>query len=201
MALVNYPVTLPYVQVGDPTAALFTMQVDAVATSPAGAMAVAQVLVETVARLRHAGQGAKVATERARIGAPGRPVEGLYAYVLANSFHIARLDFPSRIEQQAAQRLADTLNGLDPRAVFGVIADCVHLSYISSMGLAAFASAAGRIPIRLLRPQPTISKVIDMVGLSRFIPAFPDLRKACDDVVAQWLTQRTSGPQRAVTSP
>ncbi|MCS6970417.1 MAG: hypothetical protein RMM29_06490 [Planctomycetota bacterium] len=200
MSLQHIPVTLPYTLVGDPTAALFTMQVDAVATSPTGAAAVSQVLVESVARMRHPGVGARAVIERVRVGAGSKPITGLYAYVLANSFHVARLDFPSRIEQAAAQELADTLAGLDQRAVFGIIADCVHLAYISSMGLAALASAAGRVPVRLLRPPATIVKVMDMVGLSRFIPIFPDLRKACDDLVATWLTQRTSGTQRVVTN-
>lgn len=187
MPLHKIPVTVPYTLVGDPTASLFTVQVDAVATAPTGAIATAQVLVEALARMRHPGQGAKVASERVRVGAVGSQVGGLYAYVLTNSFHIAHLDFPGRLEQAGAQQLSDALNGIDQRNLFGVLADCVYLSYISSMGLAALASNAQRVRLRLIRPSAGVLKVLDMVGLARMVPCFPDLPKACDDLVAAWL--------------
>jgi len=187
MPLHKIPVTVPYTLVGDPTASLFTIQVDTVATSATGAIATAQVLVEALARMRHPGQGAKVVSDRVRVGAIGAQVSGLYAYVLTNSFHIAHLDFPARLEQDAAQQLADTFTGIDQRNLYGLIADCVYLSYISSMGVAALASNAQRVRLRLIRPTPGLLKVLEMVGLTRMVPSFPDLPKACDDLVSTWL--------------
>ena len=192
MPLHKIPVTVPYSLVGDPTASLFTIQVDAVATSPTGAIATAQVLVEALARMRHPGQGAKVVTERVRVGAIGDQVVGLYAYVLTNSFHIAHLDFPARLEQDAAQRLADTFGGIDQRNLYGILADCVYLSYISSMGLAALASNAQHVRLRLIRPTAGVTKVLEMVGLAKMVPSFPDLPKACDDLVSTWLRIATT---------
>ena len=187
MPLHKIPVTVPYTLVGDPTASLFTIQVDTVATSPTGAIATAQVLVEALARMRHPGQGAKVASERVRVGAIGAQVTGLYCYVLSNSFHIAHLDFPARLEQDSAQHLADAFTGIDQRNLYGILADCVYLNYVSSMGLAALASNAQRVRLRLIRPSAGILKVIEMVGLQRMVPCYPDLPKACDDLVATWL--------------
>jgi anti-anti-sigma factor len=187
MPLHKIPVTVPYTLVGDPTASLFTIQVDAVATSPTGAIATAQVLVEALARMRHPGQGAKVASERVRVGAIGNQVTGLYAYILSNAFHISHIDFPTRLEQEAAQQLSDAFAGIDQRNLYGILADCVYLSYISSMGLAALASNAQRVRLRLIRPSAGVLKVLEMVGLQRMVPSFPDLPKACDDLVAAWL--------------
>ncbi len=187
MPLHKIPVTVPYTLIGDATASLFTVQIDTVATSPTGAIATAQVLVEALARMRHPGQGSKVASDRVRVGAIGAQVSGLYAYVLTNSFHIAHLEFPARLEQAGAQQLADTFAGIDQRNLYGVLADCVYLSYISSMGLAAMASNAQRVRLRLIRPSDSVLKVLDMVGLRKMVPCFPDLPKASDDLVAAWL--------------
>jgi anti-anti-sigma regulatory factor len=192
MPLHRIPVTVPYTLVGDATASLFTVQVDTVATAPTGAIATAQVLVEALARMRHPGRGAKVVTERVRVGAVGSQVSGLYAYVLANSFAIARLEFAARIDQEAAQQLADTFAGIDQRNLFGILADAVYLNYVSSMGLAAIASNAQRVRLRLIRPQEGVLKVLDMVGLRRMVPCFPDLPKACDDLVAAWMRQHAA---------
>jgi len=128
-----------------------------------------------------------VASDRVRVGAIGAQVSGLYAYVLTNSFHIAHLEFPARLEQAGAQQLADTFAGIDQRNLYGVLADCVYLSYISSMGLAAMASNAQRVRLRLIRPSDSVLKVLDMVGLRKMVPCFPDLPKASDDLVAAWL--------------
>lgn len=187
MPLHRIPVTVPYTLVGDADASLFTVQVDTVATAPTGAIATAQVLVEALARMRHPGRGARVASDRIRVGPVGRQVDGLYAYILANGFHIPHLDFPNRIDQAASGPLSDSLSGIDTRNLFGVIADAVYLQYLSSMGVAAFAANAQRLRLRLLRPSEPIVKVLDMVGLRRLIPCFPDLPKACDDLVATWM--------------
>jgi anti-anti-sigma factor len=187
MPLHKIPVTVPYTLVGDPTASLFTIQVDAVATSPTGAIATAQVLVEALARMRHPGQGAKVVSERVRVGTIGPQVSGLYIYILTNSFHISHLEFPARLEQEGAQQLADVFTGIDQRNLYGILADCVYLNYISSMGLAALASNAQRVRLRLIRPSAGVLKVLEMVGLQRMVPCFPDLPKAADDLVATWL--------------
>jgi hypothetical protein len=194
MPLHRIPVTVPYTLVGDPQASLFTVQVDTVATAPAGAVATAQVLVEALARMRHPGQGARVASDRVKVGAVGPQVTGFYAYVLSNGFHIPHLEFASRLENAAAQQVSDSLAGLDARNLYGVIADAVYLSYISSMGIAALAANAQRARLRMLRPGEPIVKVLDMVGVRRLIPCFPDLPKACDDLVAAYLRAATPAP-------
>jgi anti-anti-sigma factor len=187
MPLYRIPVTVPYQLTGDPQAALFTVQVDAVATAPNAALATACVLVEALARMRHPGQGARVVTERARIGAIGAQVAGLYAYVLSNGYHIPHLDFPARLDQNGAQTLGDALAGIDGRNLFGVVADCVHLAYVSSMAIATIAGNAQRVRLRLVRPHESVLKVFDMVGLRRLISAHPDLPRALDDLVADYL--------------
>ena len=55
------------------------------------------------------------------------------------------------------------------------------------MGLAAMASNAQRARLRLIRPSESVLKVLNMVGLNKMVPCFPDLPKACDDLVAAWL--------------
>jgi anti-anti-sigma regulatory factor len=144
--------------------------------------------------MRHPGRGARVASDRIRVGAIGEQVTGLYVYVLSNGYHIPHLAFPARLEQEAAQRLSDTLAGLDARNLYGVIADCVYLNYISSMGIAALVSNAQRVRLRLMRPSASVVKVLDMVGLSRMTPCFPDLPKACEDLVAAWM-RSAAGPK------
>lgn len=196
MPLHRIPVTVPYTLVGDPEAALFTVQVDAVATAPTGAIATAQVLVEALARMRHPGRGARVVSDRIRVGPQGTQVGGLYAYVLANGYHIPHLDFPARIDQDAAQQLADALSSIDQRNLFGVVADCVYLQYLGSMGVAAIASNAQRVRLRLLRPSDTVVKVFDLVGLRKLVPCFPDLPKACDDLVSTCLQRSAAPPTR-----
>jgi anti-anti-sigma regulatory factor len=187
MPLLSIPVTVPYQLVGDPEASLFTVQVDAAATAPNAALATAQVLVEAHARMRHPGRGARVLVERARIGAAGQVIPGFYAYALVNGFHITRFDFPARLESDAAQHLADAFEGMDDRNLFGLVADCVHLQYVSSIALATLAGNAQRLRLRLLRPSEQVVKVIAMVGLQRMIKVHADLPRALDDLVADYL--------------
>ena len=178
MPLATYPVSVVYRLTDDPDQAPHSLGVQAVATADKSAMAVAVVLVRTLARLRHPGRTAEVLLDRLKAGAPGAVVDGLYAYVLSRHGHVNHLVFPGRIEQDLGQAVSDTLRGLDEQQTFGVLADAVYLSYINSMGLASLAAHAQRLNMHVFRAQPAIAKVVAMTGLSTLVTMHPDLNSA-----------------------
>jgi anti-anti-sigma regulatory factor len=173
--------------------ALFSVQVNAVASSETAAVAAAQVLVRTHAGVKHPGQAIELLPERAKLGSLGRVVDGPYAYVLTHGTVIHHLDFPPRIDSQSGEVMGNAFAGLDPALLLGVVMDCNPLTYINTSGLASIAAHARRIQLRLFRVSDPVRRVFQIVGLVQMLRIFPDLTSALDDLV----TARAGGAQSA----
>ncbi len=178
MPLHTIPVVVPYRLDDDAEGTAFGVGVQAVGTTVQAGQAVAQVLVKSTLGLRHPGRTGMLIQDRIKVGVLGAAVEGPYAYVLTKGNHINHLNFPSRIDQDRGYVLEQMLAGLDENHVFGVLMDCVHLTYINSAGLAALASQASRLNMRLFRMSDPVAKVFEITGLTRAVPAYPDLASA-----------------------
>jgi anti-anti-sigma regulatory factor len=180
--LFDIPVVMPYRLRDERDGALFSVQVNAVASNEASAVAATQVLVRSLGLLKHRGRTVEVLPERVKIGAMGRQIEGPYAYVLTHGSLIHHLDFPSRIDSQSGEVMGDAFTGLDPALLLGVVMDCNPLTYINTSGLASIAAHAKRIHLRLFRVSDPVRRVFQIVGLVQLLRIFPDLRSALDDL-------------------
>lgn len=162
---------------------LYSVQVNAVASNEASALAAAQALVRSLGAMRHRGHQIEAVPERAKLGSVGRQIEGPYAYVLTNGNLIHHLDFPARIDSQSGEVMGNAFAGLDPQLLLGVVMDCNPLTYINTSGLASIAAHAKRIQLRLFRVSEPVRRVFQIVGLEQLLRIFPDLRSALDDLV------------------
>lgn len=183
MPLHTIPVVVPYRLEDDPESTLYGVGVQAVGTTPQAGQAVAQILVKSTLGLRHPGRIGKLIADRVKVGELGATVDGPYAYVLTTGNHINFLSFPQRIDQDRGYVLDQMLAGLDEKQVLGVLMDCVHLTYINSSGLGALASQATRLNMRLFRMSDPVAKVFEITGLTRAVPAYPDLPSALNALV------------------
>jgi anti-anti-sigma regulatory factor len=173
---------MPYRLRDERDGALFSVQVNAVASNEASAVAAAQALVRSLAGLKHRGRAIEALPERVKVGAIGRQVEGPYAYVLTHGNLIHHLDFPSRIDSQSGEVMGNAFAGLDPNLLLGVVMDCNPLTYINTSGLASIAAHAKRIQLRLFRVSDPVRRVFQIVGLVQLLRIFPDLRSALEDL-------------------
>jgi anti-anti-sigma regulatory factor len=176
------PVEMPYRLSDDRGGSLFPVRVDAIAQDATAAVAAAQVLIRSLATLRHRGRTIELVPERIRIGAVGREMEGPYAYVLAHGNHIQHLAFPARLDNKAGEVMGNAFSGLDPNLLLGVVMDCSPLAYINTSGLASIAAHAKRIRLRLFRVSESVRRVFQIVGLTEMLRILPDLRSALDDL-------------------
>jgi anti-anti-sigma regulatory factor len=183
---------MPYRVRDERDGALFSIQVNAVASNEASAVAATQALVRSLGGLRHRGHQIEVLPERVKVGAIGRQIEGPYAYVLTNGNLIHHLDFPSRIDSQSGEVMGNAFAGLDPSLLLGVVMDCNPLTYINTSGLASIAAHAKRIHLRLFRVSEPVRRVFQIVGLVQLLRIFPDLRSALEDL---------NTPPQAVPAP
>jgi anti-anti-sigma factor len=183
MPLHQIPVIVPYRLDDDADGVQYTISVQAVGTQPPAAQAVAQVLVRALAQIRHGDHPIKLIADRIQVGHPTGEINGPYAYVLAHGAQIGLLNFPARIDQDHGQLVGQMLEGLDSKQVHGVLFDAIHLTYINSLGLAALAGHATRLNLRLFRASNPIAKVIEITGLTRQIPMYPDLPSALGELV------------------
>ena len=189
MPLQSIPVVMPW-QVGSAIdAPLHTTSVQSVATTPQAAIAVAKLLVSAQSQMRNAGKSATIHIERARTGLPGAVVNGPYFYVFNTGGTIAHFAFPPRLDQEVGERLEQTLAGLDPTRIQGLLLDCVHLTYINSKGLGALAGASARLNLHLFRVPEPIQKVFAMTGLDRLMAQHSDLQTAVMSLVASHLAK------------
>ncbi len=182
MPLFDIPVVMPYRLREERDGALFSVQVNAVASNEASAVAASQALVRSLGGLKHRGRTIETLPERAKIGAVGRQIDGPYAYVLTHGNLIHHLDFPPRIDSQSGEVMGDAFAGLDPNLLLGVVMDCNPLTYINTSGLASIAAHAKRIQLRLFRVSDPVRRVFQIVGLVQMLRIFPDLRTALDDL-------------------
>jgi len=180
--LFDIPIVMPYRLRDERDGALYSVQVNAVASNEASAVAAAQALVRSLAGLKHRGRAIEALPERVKVGAIGRQIEGPYAYVLTHGNLIHHLDFPSRIDSQSGEVMGNAFAGLDPNLLLGVVMDCNPLTYINTSGLASIAAHAKRIQLRLFRVSDPVRRVFQIVGLVQLLRIFPDLRSALDDL-------------------
>ena len=183
MPLHNVPVVVPYALDDDPEGPSYAISVQAVGTTTQAGQAVAQVLVKAMIQIRHPGVGAHLLTERIKVGSLGAVVDGPYAYVITRGNHLNHVVFPPRIDQDRGNELDQILTGLDEGSVLGVLMDGIHLSYINSSGLAALASHAPRLNLRLFRVSEAIFKVLEITSLTKVVPTYADLTSALSALV------------------
>jgi anti-anti-sigma factor len=179
------PVVMPYRVDHDADGILHTVQVHTVASSADAARATAQVITAALSRLRHPGRRREVLTARATVGAIGPAVPGPYAYLIGHGSHVHHVAWPPRLDHEAGTLFNDALAGIDAATLHGVVMDCVGLTYINTIGLAGIAGNAERLRLHLIRVQPMVQKVLDIVGLLRVLPLHPDLPTALDHLVGQ----------------
>jgi anti-anti-sigma factor len=191
MPLYSIPVAVAYQLEDDPQGIPYALGIQAVGTSAQAAQAVSLVLTKALIAMRHPGKQAKILQDRLKIGELGQQIDGPYAYVFTRGNHINQLVFPARIDQDRGSHLEQGLAGLDSTTTLGVLVDCIHLLYINSTGLAAFAAHAGRLNMRLFRVSDPIAKVFEITGLTRTVPAYQDLPSALAALVRESNLPRT----------
>jgi anti-anti-sigma factor len=190
MPLYSIPVAVAYQLDNDPQEIPYSIGIQSVGTSTQAAQAVSLILTKALIQMRHPGATARILQERVKIGQLGQQIDGPYAYVFTQGNHINQLVFPSRIDQDRGTQLDQALSGLDGPATLGILVDCIHLSYINSTGLAAFAVHAGRLNMRLFRISDQVAKVFEITGLTRAVPAYQDLPSALSALVRETASPR-----------
>jgi anti-anti-sigma regulatory factor len=183
MSVSVIPVVVPY-QIAGTDGAIPSVQVNAIAESTQAALSVAQQLVATWTTLRHPGQQVSLRPGRAKVGSGPAIVEGPYAYVLSSNNHIHHMSFPRRIEGEHGERFGQLLAGLDEKLVYGLVMDCSRLEFINTFGLTGIAAQVKRIRLNLYNVPVNILKVLEVVGLMRFLSLQPDLDAALAALVA-----------------
>ncbi len=191
MPLYSIPVAVAYQLDNDPQEIPYSIGIQSVGTSTQAAQAVSLVLTKALIHMRHPGVQAHILQDRLKIGQLGPQIDGPYAYVFTQGNHINQLVFPSRIDQDRGTQLDEALSGLDGATTLGVLVDCIHLAYINSTGLAAFAAHAGRLNMRLFRVSDPLSKVFEITGLTRAVPAYQDLPSALGALVRETASPRS----------
>ena len=185
MPLYSIPVAIAYQLENDPQEIPYSIGIQAVGTSTQAAQAVSMVLTKALIQIRHPGSQARILQDRIKIGQLGPQIDGPYAYVFTQGNHINQLGFPSRIDQDRGTQLDEAFTGLDTVNTLGVLVDCIHLAYINSTGLAAFAAHATRLNMRLFRVSDPLAKVFEITGLTRAVPAYQDLPSALGALVRE----------------
>ncbi len=191
MPLYAIPVAVSYQLEDDPQSIPYGIGIQSVGTSQQAAQAVSLVLTKALVAMRHPGKQIRLLQDRIKIGQLGPQIDGPYAYVFTRGNHINQLVFPSRIDQDRGSHLDEAFSGLDSQTTLGMLVDCIHLTYINSTGLAAFAAHAGRLNMRLFRVSDPIAKVFEITGLTRAVPAYQDLPSALAALVRECNLPRT----------
>jgi anti-anti-sigma factor len=191
MPLFDIPVVVSYRLEDDRSGALFAVQVRTVASGEPAALAIAQVLTQALAALRHPGRRVELLNDRSKVGAVGQVIDGPYAYVLTHGNHIHHLTFPSRVDSQSGEVMGNAFAGLDPKTLYGVVMDCHPLSYINTAGLASIAAHAKRVRLRLFRISDPVRKVFEIVGLLQLLRIHPTLQAALNDLVSESAAARS----------
>jgi anti-anti-sigma regulatory factor len=169
MALTLTSVVFPYQILGADTTSIPTVQVNAIAASVEEAQVEAKQVAHAWVMMRHPGKQFQFSAPRTKLMSD-RPVEGPFAYVLSHRSQIQALQFPSRVDDRASERLKTTLLSLQEDVIYGVVMDMKQLGYINSIGLTGIATNVQRLHLQLYHVPDNIRKVLDMVGLDRFLP-------------------------------
>jgi anti-anti-sigma regulatory factor len=187
----DIPVIVPYRLEAD-AAVTYSLQVQAVASGPQAASAVAAVITASLARWRHGGQAIAVLGDRIRIGPASRQVDGPYAYVLGRGNHVAHLTFPSRLDNEAGERMGSMFAALDESGLHGLIMDCHLLTSINTAGLVSIATHARRLHLHLMRLTGGVRKVFEIVRLDHLVPLHDTIQQALDDLERERLAPAVS---------
>jgi anti-anti-sigma regulatory factor len=183
MLLNALPVVIPYKLPGN-TETVFTVQVDTLAACDGDAVGEARALVEAWLNLRHPGVAINLMASRAKLGTAAEQPAGPLLYFLSPLNHIHSLLLPPRIDNEPGERLGETLSGLDASAIFGVVMDCTHLTYINTAGLASLASQVKRLRIHVHSLPDSVRTVLEIVGLLDLLHVHPDRESALRALVA-----------------
>jgi anti-anti-sigma factor len=109
--------------------------------------------------------------------------DGPFGYVFKTSNVITHLPFPKRLNGDPSEKLGHMLDALDEKQVYAVIIDCTHLAHINSVGLTSIAAQVKRLRLHLFHVQPSVKRVIDVVGLSPLIDIHTDITAALKGAV------------------
>lgn len=175
MPVQAFPILQPFQIDPGPTAAIYPLMVEAVGFDAPAATAVARAMAVCLSLIRGGHAPAVIAEDRTRIGVPGPPILGPYAYLLPRRNQVLHLAFPAALQGAAAEELRQVLEGLDPRHLYGVIFDLALLGGCSSEVLAAWMHHAKRFPLLLCHLPDTLLHQLKISGLDRFLTTCSDL--------------------------
>jgi anti-anti-sigma regulatory factor len=188
MPLHEFPVVVPYRLRDESDGVMYSIQVHAVASADKAAVAIATLLVQGLAQIRHPGRAIEAVTDRIKIGPPRQQIDGPYAYVLTQGNRIHQLTFPARIDSQSGESMGNAFAGIDPKTLYAVLLDCHALTYINTAGLASIAAHAKRLHLRLFRISDPVRKVFEIVGLLQMLRVHTSLQAALEDLINERAT-------------
>ena len=183
MPLYSIPIMLPYRMEAHANAPVYSLQVEAVASSAAAGLSTAKALCKLIAFMRFGEAPREILSERAMVGALRNQVIGPYIYVITKSQRIPHLSFPPRLDHEASQNLLESIKGLDKRFVDGLLMDCAPLTYLDSSSMSALNSCAQSMNFQMFRVSEPIMKILTLVGLHKVLPIHHDITTAMDALV------------------
>lgn len=183
MPLHAIPVVLPFRMRTDDDAAIHSVHLEAVATAAPAARATAKVIARTIGLLHFGRPPAELLVDRIQIGAPRQAIRGCYCYVFGSSNRVPHLQFPARIEGDAANDFDHLLAGLRHEQVSGVVFDAAQLQSITSAGLAALARHAGPLGMHICRLPPRVEHLLQVSGVAKVLALHTDLPSALDALI------------------
>jgi len=175
MPRTTFPVVVPYRLTGASNA-IPTVQINAVAENATQALVIGQSIATHWLRLNDA--VATILVERIKVGVPLEQPGGPHLYLIGKVDIVQSLCFPTRIDSLPGERLGEVLTGLDDKAMHAVLFDCSDLAFINTVGLTGLASHVKRLRIHLINVPPSVQKVLEIVGLGRYLSMFPNLEAA-----------------------
>lgn len=96
---------------------------------------------------------------------------------------VAVLALPAEVDVSSADQLRDELLALIQQGVTALIVDLSETTFCDSAALGALITAHSRAAetaaeLRLVAAQPTVSRVMTIVGVDRLIPVYPTVAAA-----------------------
>lgn len=97
---------------------------------------------------------------------------------------IIRIILDGRLDMQGTQEIDQRFAFATSTKAVRLVVDLSRVSFLASIGIRALVAAAkaqsargGRIV--LVRPEPTVGKVLEMAGIDQLIPFYEDFETAC----------------------
>ena len=183
---VSIPMRLGFHQEGP----IIPMQVEAVATTPAAAIATAKVLITTHCQLEYHSRPGAVLQDRAHIGPAMYQVNGLYGYCFVRGDRIVSLQFAAKCQSKASIEMAQSLAGIQQQWCHGLVFDCAQLQQIDSAGLSCLVHLCRQLPCHLCRVPKPIYRLIKQIGLDKHLPMHADLNHGLQAMLKGSLTNQ-----------